>query len=91
MTGKKSFYTWLQQFIEDDNAVGDLDRDALADNRHYGELYGDSGFPRHSKDRVKIREHLAISRNASDNCLKTFDSVFPSYIKYLENLEIEKQ
>ena len=87
-----SFYTWLSQFINDDSAVGDLARDCKNDNKYYGSLYDDSGFPRHSRDEKKIREHLTIFRNASEDCLKTFDSVFPLYQEYLRNVkESDKQ
>ena len=87
-----SFYTWIQQFTNDDSAVGDLARDCKNDNRHYGSLYDDSGFPRYSNDEKKIREYFTISRNASDDCIKVFDSVFPLYQEYLGNLEeLDKQ
>ena len=58
-----SFYTWIQQFTNDDSAVGDLARDCKNDTKHYGSLFDDSGFPRHSTNQKKIREHLSISRN----------------------------
>ncbi len=84
---KNSFYTWLQQFRDDDSPVGDLARDSKGDNKYYGFLFDDSGFPRYSRDKKKIEEHLTISRNTSYECLKVFNYAFHHYQKYLSNIK----
>ena len=84
MNKKISFYTWLQRYVNDNNAIGDLARDSRDDNKNYGYQYDDSGFPKYSKDEKKIRDHL-VSRNAIDRCLKTFDSTFELYRNFMKN------
>ena len=85
MTRKISFYTWLQRYVNDDTVIGDLARDARDDTKIYGLLFDDSGFPRHSRDKKKIREHLTVSRDANDDCLKTFDSTFELYRNFMKD------
>ena len=85
MIKKISFYTWLQHYVNYDNAIGDLARDSKKDNKYYGSLFDDSGFPRYSRDEKKIREHLRISRNASDDCISVFDSAFLLYRNFMKN------
>ena len=85
MTDRKiSFYTWLQNYVNSDDAIGDLARDCKNDSKCYGSLFDDSGFPRYSNNEQKIRKHLTISRNASVDCIAVFDSAFLFYRDFMK-------
>lgn len=68
-----TFYTWLKQFHDQDNSLGDLSRDVL----------DDSGFPRTKKYDI-ILEYL-LSLHASDNALETFEESFSVYQRDISN------
>jgi uncharacterized protein YozE (UPF0346 family) len=72
-----TFYTWLKQFKNSQNSLGDLSRDALAD----------SSFPRTSKYET-ILEHLTFS-NACDNAIDTFRKSFGNYQRDVFNKKQE--
>ena len=62
-----TFKKWLQQFINEDNPIGDLARDnehdpTFPDTNSYNEMY----------------DYL-FSQNASDLCLRSFDRAFQLY------------
>lgn len=62
-----TFKKWLQQFIKEDNPIGDLARDneqdpTFPDTNSYNEMY----------------DYL-FSQNASDLCLQSFDKAFQLY------------
>ena len=66
-----SYYEFMQQFIEDDSALGDLAR----------ELDLDETFPVKSKDCHKILNHIKKD-NPSFNCLEIFRKSSTLYAKY---------
>lgn len=66
-----SFYHWLMTFRHQDNAISDLARDAETD---------DYEFPKEAKSREEIYNYL-VHKNASGNCLHTFDISWKTYIR----------
>lgn len=68
-----TFYTWLKQFQDQDDSIGDLSRDAS----------NDADFPR-TKNYGILLKHLKIS-NATDNALNAFKKAFSFYQKDVLN------
>ena len=65
---KKTFYSWLLQFHDDDTAIGDLARDARSD----------ADFPRRSISYRHLKDYLE-SKNASDAAMDVFTEAFVRY------------
>ena len=65
---KKTFYSWLLQFHDDDTVIGDLARDARSD----------ADFPRRSISYRHLQDYLE-SKNASDAAMDVFTDAFARY------------
>lgn len=65
---KKTFYSWLLQFHDDDTAIGDLARDARSD----------ADFPRRSISYRHLKDYLE-SKNACDAAMNVFTDAFAQY------------
>lgn len=75
-----SYYEFMQQFTDDDSALGDLAR----------EIDCDETFPVKSKDCRKILNHILIHCNPMSNCLEIFYKSSALYAKYKINCNLNK-
>ena len=66
-----TFYQCLAQFCKQDNAVGDLARDTVADHC----------FPRKTTKGQKIWDHITFDHNACMACEDTFGNALDRYKK----------
>lgn len=67
---KKTFYSWLIQFRDDDSPLGDLARDAKIDKN----------FPRHATTQKYLCTYLE-KQNACDGAIQTLNDAFVIYQK----------
>ncbi|WP_300558467.1 YozE family protein [Companilactobacillus sp.] len=63
-----SFFQWLQKFIDVDLPIGDLSKDAKADNN----------FPRESKDKTEIIDYLE-TKSANYRVIQVAEESFDFY------------